>query len=231
MTAPVAARLVDDGTGALRLGPARYLLVRPETLVGIQRAVERAAGPAAAADCLLDGGRAGGARVAAALSGTVEERVSAVVEAGTTLGWGRFALEALTPRGLTITVTNSPFAEAYGPAPGPVCHLIAGVLEAVATSVFRRPQVVRETACAAAGAPACRFETMNDGGDEASPPSPPRSALVGTSRPQPGAGSGGPAPGASRSALVGTSRPQPGAGSGGSAPGASRSAPVGTSRP
>ena len=207
MTSGRSARLTDDGTGALRLGEVRYLLIRPETLAGVQKAVERAVGPGAAADCLLDGGRAGGARVAAALVGTPEERIGAVVEGGTALGWGRFALEALTPAGLVVTVTNSPFAEAYGPAPGPVCHLIAGVLEAVATSVFRRPRIVRETACAAAGAPACRFETMNDGGDETSPPSPPRSALVGTSRPQPGAGSGGPAPGASRSALVGTSRP------------------------
>jgi predicted hydrocarbon binding protein len=164
---------VDDGAGALRRGEARYLLIRPETLAGVHRAVERAVGPQAAADCLLDGGRAGGARVAAALAGTAEERVRAVVEAGTALGWGRFALEALTPDGLVITVTHSPFAEAYGPAPGPVCHLIAGVLEAVATSVFRRPRAVREPACAAAGAPACRFESMNDGGDERPPHLPP----------------------------------------------------------
>lgn len=163
MSSPLLARLVDDGAGALRLGEARYLLIRPETLVGVQRAVERAVGPRAAADCLLDGGRAGGARVAAALAGTPEERLRAVAEAGTALGWGRFDLEALTPAGLVVTVTRSPFAEAYGPAPGPVCHLIAGVLEAVATSVFRRPQAVRETACAAAGAPACRFESVGEG--------------------------------------------------------------------
>lgn len=147
MSRSLVARLVDDGAGALRLGEARYLLIGPETLAGLHRAVERVVGPRAAADCLLDGGRAGGARVAAALAGTPEERLRAVAEAGTALGWGRFDLEALTPAGLVITVTRSPFAEAYGPAPGPVCHLIAGVLEAVATSVLRRPRVVRETAC------------------------------------------------------------------------------------
>jgi hypothetical protein len=53
---------------------------------------------------------------------------------------------------------GSPFAEAYGAAREPVCHLTRGVLEALATSVLSGRPRVTETACAAAGAEACRFE-------------------------------------------------------------------------
>jgi len=51
-------------------------------------------------------------------------------------------------------------AEAYGRAAGPVCHLTRGLLEALAAAVFQRTARVRETACAAAGADGCRFETL-----------------------------------------------------------------------
>jgi predicted hydrocarbon binding protein len=152
------AALDDDGAGRLALGGARYLLVRPETLVGMQKAVEAALGPAAA-ECLAAGGRAGGAAATRALAGAAGERVARLIGTGATLGWGRFALERLTARDFVVTVTGSPFAEAYGAAAGPVCHLIRGVLESLAASVLERPARVRETACAAAGAACCRFET------------------------------------------------------------------------
>jgi predicted hydrocarbon binding protein len=41
-----------------------------------------------------------------------------------------------------------------------VCHLIRGVLDALAATVLARPARVRETACAAVGAARCRFETV-----------------------------------------------------------------------
>jgi predicted hydrocarbon binding protein len=39
-----------------------------------------------------------------------------------------------------------------------VCHLIRGVLEALASAVLTGRPRVTETACAAAGAAVCRFE-------------------------------------------------------------------------
>ena len=39
---------------------------------------------------------------------------------GGEIGWGRFALERLAGDELVVTVEGSPFAEAYGPAAGPV---------------------------------------------------------------------------------------------------------------
>src|SRR5262249_6424190 len=79
-----------DGRGGLTLGGARYLLIRPETLVGLQKAVEGALGERAAA-CIAAGGRAGGARATASLAGTAEERVARLLRIGGEIGWGGVA--------------------------------------------------------------------------------------------------------------------------------------------
>jgi predicted hydrocarbon binding protein len=84
--------------------------------------------------------------------------VRRLLAAGGELGWGRFALERLTPTALVVTVADSPFARAYGAAAAPVCHLTRGVLDTLAASVLQRPAPMTETACAATGAPLCRFE-------------------------------------------------------------------------
>jgi predicted hydrocarbon binding protein len=139
-----------------------YILIRPETLSALQKAVEAALGPAAD-ECVAAGGRAGGARATAALAGTATERVERLLAQGAAIGWGTFRLERLTPTSLAVSVADSPFARAYGGASAPVCHLTRGVLEAIAARVLeRRERVsVRETACAAAGAVRCRFETVD----------------------------------------------------------------------
>lgn len=151
--------LDNDGAGAVTLNGARYLLIRPETLAALQKAMERALGPRAA-ECLLEGGRAGGARATAALDGTGHERARKLAAMGGVIGWGAFTLERLTADGLVVTVRRSPFAEAYGPSPTPVCHLTRGVLESLATAVLGRAAVVAETGCTATGADECRFEAQ-----------------------------------------------------------------------
>ena len=150
-------QLEDDGAGALTIGGARYLLIRPETLAALQKAVEAAVGRQAA-DCFAAGGRAGGARATASLPGTGEERVRRLVEMGGAIGWGQFTLERFTSDSIVVTVHRSPFAEAYGSAAAPVCHLTRGVLESLVILTLSRPARVVETACAATGADRCRFE-------------------------------------------------------------------------
>lgn len=149
--------LRDDGDGALTINGARYLLIRPETLAALQKAVETVAG-GRAADCLAAGGRTGGARATSSLAGAGEERVRGLLAMGTAIGWGRFALERLTGDTLVVTVHRSPFAEAYGASATPVCHLTRGVLQSLASVTLGRPARVTETACAAMGSAACRFE-------------------------------------------------------------------------
>jgi predicted hydrocarbon binding protein len=150
--------VADDGAGRLSIEGARYLLIRPETLAALQKAAEGVLGWDAA-ECLAAGGRAGGARAAAALPGEREARVRHLVERGSALGWGRFTLEQLTDDRLIVTVEHSPFAEAYGPSATPVCHLTRGVLESLAAVTLGASPRVIETACAAMGGSTCRFET------------------------------------------------------------------------
>ena len=157
MTNAVLAELTDDGAGRLSYRGARYLLIRPETLAALQHALEAALG-AGAGECLAAGGRAGGGRATGSLTGVARERVEALLAMGSTIGWGRFALERFAPGELVVTVTGSPFAEAYGAARAPVCHLTRGVLEALGSAVLAGRPRVTETACVAMGASACRFE-------------------------------------------------------------------------
>ena len=141
--------------------PPGYILIRPETLTALQKAVEAALGPAVA-ECFAAGGRAGGARAMAALGGAAQEQIAQLLVQGAAIGWGHFRLERLTPTSLAVSVGDSPFVRAYGGARAPVCHLTRGVLEAIAARVLeRRERVsVSETACAAVGAVRCRFETV-----------------------------------------------------------------------
>ena len=152
----VPPRLETDGAGGLAYWGARYLLVRPETLVALQKAVEAALGERAAA-CLVAGGRAGGGAALESLEGSPEEIVARLLAMGGQLGCGAFALERRDPDELIVTVRNSPFARSYGAAVTPVCHLTRGVLERLAELALGAPAVATETACAATGAPACRF--------------------------------------------------------------------------
>lgn len=156
-TNTVLGELDDDGRGGLFYRGSRYLLVRPETLVALQKAVEAELGGRAAA-CVVAGGRAGGGSALRALEGSAEQIVARLLRMGREIGWGEFVLERLTPGELVVTVRNSPLAQAYGAAPGPVCHLTRGVLERLAEVAFGQTAVATETACAATGAPACRFE-------------------------------------------------------------------------
>jgi predicted hydrocarbon binding protein len=153
--------------------PPGYILIRPETLVGVQKAMEAALG-AGAADCLAAGGRVGGAAATAALEGDAPTRARRLLSAGREIGWGDFALERLTADALVVTVAGSPFARAYGAAAAPVCHLTRGVLEALAAVVLERPAPIAETACAAMGADRCRFESVKNRGDEGPNPFPSR---------------------------------------------------------
>jgi predicted hydrocarbon binding protein len=158
---PVLAELAHE-PGRLSYRGGRYLLIRPETLAALQRAVEAAIGERAA-DCFAAGGRAGGGRAASQLEGTPAERVTRLLAMGSAIGWGEFHLETLDPSRLVVTVRRSPFAEAYGSATAPVCHLIRGVLESLTASTFDTPWNVQESACAATGAPLCRFEAVPSG--------------------------------------------------------------------
>jgi len=174
-------RLAHDGRGGFRHGDSRFLLIRPETLVGVQQAVERALG-ARAAECFVEGGRAGGARALSSIAGSAEERARGLTAMAADLGWGTLTVETLTPTSLVVIGSNSPFPAAHAATGDPVCHLTRGVLEALAENLFGRRVPVHETHCEAAGALRCRFEAVDvslhpgrTGGEMGGTPRPPHS--------------------------------------------------------
>jgi predicted hydrocarbon binding protein len=163
MESAVLRDLVDDGRGSLTYQGGRYILVRPETLVAFQKAVEGELG-ARTAELMARGGRTGGAlsvrRYRESFGLDARGIAGFMVGMGRQIGWGNFSLERLDldARALVISVARSPFAEAYGPAPRPVCHLITGVVGGLAEGLFGEGVEVAETTCLAAGGPTCRFE-------------------------------------------------------------------------
>jgi len=161
----------DTANGAVLDATRRYVLLRADVLMGVFAELPASAGDAAlrafgrsVATHGADSLRAYAAEVgvdATSLQRTVES-------AAASLGWGRWTL-ARDGATLGLEVRNSPFAAAAAPSPRPVCAAIAGMLEALAAIVLGAGASARETACAASGAPCCRFSASLD---DRAPPTP-----------------------------------------------------------
>jgi len=159
-------RLVfDTARGEVRDADRRYLLMRTDVLMGLFDTLP----PAARVEALRALGRsvaqhgAGSVRAYAESIGPVE-LCATMEDAAASLGWGRWRLDigaAADPPTLALTVENSPFAVAAGRSPEPVCHAIAGMLQALAGALWRTPAAAHEVHCAAvAGAGPCRFTAL-----------------------------------------------------------------------
>lgn len=146
--------------GAIHDGPRRYLMMRPDVLMGLLRRLPpdaRAAALAAFADSVA----AHGADSIRAYFRQVGEDPSALlaatVDAAADLGWGAWRFEPGRER-LGLAVDASPFAAGHGASDVPVCAPIAGMLQAVATVSTGIDCEVTERRCVACGAPRCEFE-------------------------------------------------------------------------
>lgn len=163
MTGPgLRRRLVwEPATGEILDQTRRYVMVRAD---GFMRMFKRLDGPTriAALEALgasiFEGG-SDSTRAYRAMGGEGAELARIVAATSPQLGWGTWQA-ATEPDRLVVEVCNSPFAEGYGPSDIPVCHPIKAMVRAVATLVFETPAVVRETACAAMGAPLRTFEAL-----------------------------------------------------------------------
>lgn len=153
-------RLVfDPDRGEYRDGTIRYMMIRPDALMGIiadlpeemrphameafARSIRRAGGHSAHSY------RASGAADATALLRTIAETAPQ-------LGWGVWTFTQ-TMDGLALEVANSPFAAGAGHSTHPVCAPIRGMLTAVGEMTLDQAVTVSETDCAACGAARCRF--------------------------------------------------------------------------
>lgn len=152
--------------GELRDGPRRYLLLRPDVLMGtfarLDAGARRAAFDAFAASAeahAIDSLRA------YASSAAGDALLATTAAAAADLGWGTWTLVRDGER-LELEVANSPFAAAWSALSGapdaaepgaPVCAPVRGLLAALGTLAFARPAASREWRCAAHGAASCRF--------------------------------------------------------------------------
>jgi hypothetical protein len=151
----------DPARGEWRAGAIRYMMIRPDALMGLfaelPPEMRGAALAALGRSVRRHGGKsarsyqAGGAATPAALLATITETAAE-------LGWGLWDLRH-DGEELVLAVSNSPFVAGAGPGPHPVCAPIAGMLAALAELVFAGdiPAVSGEHACAATGAACCRF--------------------------------------------------------------------------
>ena len=152
----------NPASGALTYRDVRYLLIRPEAIVGFQKAIEKQS-RAAARDALFQGGYQGGYLSAKKYKKmqnfSDRETLDFMMAMGAEIGWGNFTIDEydFDSKKLQIRVKNSPFAEAYGASTEGVCHLIRGVLCGLATILFSRSCAASEIECVAKGDHHCVF--------------------------------------------------------------------------
>lgn len=152
----------DEGSGTISFKGVRYMLIRPDTVVDFQKAVQEALGDGVAKS-MMAGGYTGGSRSSKrykeVFGHSDEEIVSFMCNMGREIGWGDFEIERFDKDGreLVVVVRNSAFAEAYGSAGEGVCHMIRGVMAGMAAGIFGTDVSSEETHCCAKGDDLCRF--------------------------------------------------------------------------
>jgi predicted hydrocarbon binding protein len=171
--------------GAVHDGPRRYLLMRPDVLMGATAALpdaERQAWLGAWAESTRRHGDASLAAYAQQAGHDAEALIATTVAAAHDLGWGAWTVRRHGAT-LQLEVQQSPFAAGWQaaapdrPAPQPMCAPVRGMLAALAARVLwpagthsKGEVQVDECHCAAvAGGPVCRFEARLCAPDGARP--------------------------------------------------------------
>lgn len=169
MNAPLRQRLHwPPQQGAVFDGPRRYLLMRPDVLMGAVAALPPPARQAFLQAFEQSARQHGGASLQAYAEQAGGDRpalVQATVQAAADLGWGRWEVVAPAAGGLALRVHHSPFVAGWRAAGGgvsaePVCAPVRGLFAALGTAVLGRAVRVRECRCAAQaeGGELCEFE-------------------------------------------------------------------------
>ena len=152
----------DAENGAIHDRDIPYLLIRPDSLMGIfgfLLETERAAAFEAFARSITHYGKGSAESYQALGAGQADALMATIAETAPQLGWGIWTLSQ-SADGLSLSVRNSPFAAGYGESDVPVCAPIRGILEAVGGLVLGQAVTVRETGCVSQGADICRFEAI-----------------------------------------------------------------------
>jgi|GEM_PF-196765 len=152
----------NQSSGTLSYKGVRYLLIRPETVAGFQKEIEKVAGEKAKKS-LYQGGFSGGylsaKKYRELFNFSDKEIIEFMMRMGTEIGWGGFSLDYYNPGSGTmhIAVRNSPFAQSYGKSSEGVCHLIRGVVGGMASAIFNQDCTASELECISKGDDRCLF--------------------------------------------------------------------------
>lgn len=141
----------DLPEGQVLDGQRRYIIMRPDVLMGTFDKLEPAAREAALTALGASVTEFGGNSVAAYLAEAGRDALLQNMVAGSaSLGWGVWTFEQPDPerQELRLQVRNSPFAAGTHSKSGPACFPIAGMLRAVAQALWSEPAEVIETSCA-----------------------------------------------------------------------------------
>jgi predicted hydrocarbon binding protein len=122
----------DESSGVITFKDVRYMVLRPDTVVDFQKAVEAELGDRVA-EMMMAGGYTGGSRSSARYK------------------------EVFDYSDEEIVVGDSAFAAAYGSSEKGVCHMIRGVMAGMAAGIFGVDVHSEETHCRAKGDEWCRF--------------------------------------------------------------------------
>lgn len=145
----------DPELGEWRDGAIRYMMIRPDALMGVIAEMPEAMRPHAMEAFARAITRAGGHSARTYRDSGADDLLRTIEATAPELGWGRWTLRP-TDDGLALEVANSPFAAGAGRSPHPVCAPIRGMLAAIGEMTLG-DVTVEETACAATGSPCCRF--------------------------------------------------------------------------
>lgn len=163
LTTSLRERLtLDEAKGEYRDGSIRYLIMRPDVLMGMFAVLpterREEALEALAQSALAFGGRSVKAYRDAGAN-DANELLRVIAETSSQLGWGRWTFsDGEDGRSLQLAIRNSPFAAGFGKSKTPVCHAVRGIFSALAPVVFGEQISVEETSCAAQGdSDSCHF--------------------------------------------------------------------------
>ena len=147
----------DPARGRVCDGPRRYLIMRPDVLMGAVVAMvppARRSFMSALAASTRDHGADSLRAYAQMVQGDRQALIEATMAAAADLGWGRWAI-TLEHSSLQLEVLDSPFVDGWQAASDgraadeAVCAPIRGMLQALAEVVLEGPVEVQETHCAA----------------------------------------------------------------------------------
>ena len=154
----------DENQGAIFYKGVRYLIIRPETVMGMFKSLAEFVGWEKAGEIFYNGGFEGGKassmKFRQVFNLSAREAAEYICQMGNKIGWGNFKLDEFDEekKNLTITVKSSPFSEQMPGSGKAVCHFLRGVMGGLGSASFDSDKQAEEFLCVSKGDDVCRFK-------------------------------------------------------------------------